>query len=287
MPTRLSEVNAPPQNASGENTVYLAQYTAWSAKELRSSNQYKCGLEAIAVVPSTFSTKVFSSNTGGVCLWFPRWFSPVSPHFCPSLINKSCALLSVWPDFKQLDSFGWDPWVIHEFWSLVLPYGLLILVSGVCLSCKFWKGGSTFSIWVRVRLKLVTWLKKTLPKRKSWTYLQPIYFFVIHSFIRFFQEVRWDLHHQSQPKCDQINRSFSVYQLGEPEECGPAGLKQPKTSAALLWWCFILSGLWDTPSPTGTDWSGLGKCWAAQLSCMKNGGPARWTEIAVEEARTQ
>lgn len=75
--------------------------------------------------------------------------------------------------------------------------------------------------------------------------------------------------------------------MWEPEDRGPAGFRQRKTSAASVWWCFILSGLWDTPSPTGTDWSGPGKCWAAQLSCMKNGGPERRTEIAVEEARAR
>lgn len=67
-----------------------------------------------------------------------RWFSPVSWHFCPSLIHKNCAFLSGWPDFQELDSFGWDPWVIHEFLWLVLPFGLLILFSGVCPSYIFY-----------------------------------------------------------------------------------------------------------------------------------------------------
>lgn len=78
-----------------------------------------------------------------------------------------------------------------------------------------------------------------------------------------------------------------MFEVAEPEDRGPAGFRQRKTSAASVWWCFILSGLWDTPSPTGTDWSGPGKCWAAQLSCMKNGGPERRTEIAAEEARAR
>lgn len=118
--------------------------------------------------------------------------------------------------------------------------------------------GATFNI-CEGTFKTGHLTEKTLPKRKSWTHLQPIY---------------------------EIN-SFSVHQVGEPEEHGPAGLKQPKTSAASGWWRFILSGLWDTLSPTGTDWSGLGKCWAAQLSFMKNGGPERWTEIAAKEARAR